>query len=112
MQGAISYDAPRPMPQGQRLENFFSEISVKKDINESMSVTASLVDIFNTRRWASELITPLYIQESSRRRDNRHFRVTFNWRFGKQDASLFRNRRPQQRGNQQQGGDDGGGFGY
>ena len=58
--------------------------------NRAMSVTLTGSDLLGTRR--SNIYTQSYyfIQESLRRRDPQFFRIQFNYRFGKLDASLLK----------------------
>jgi outer membrane receptor protein involved in Fe transport len=58
--------------------------------NKAASITLSCSDIFRTR--VSDVVTETdyFTQEVFRRRDPQFFRLQFNWRFGKFDASLFK----------------------
>jgi hypothetical protein len=97
------YESPRIIPQGKMLPMYFADISVKKDFSKSTSLTLAVVDVFDTRRMGSFISTSDYELDSSRRRENRFVKLTLMVRFGKMDATLFKNKRPQ--------GDGGGGDG-
>lgn len=98
-----NYESPRVIPQGTSNQQYFMDASINKDLMKMMSFTFSVSDVFNTKRHGAHYETPDYIQDFSRRRESRYFKLTVMIRFGKVDASLFKNRgkRP---GQQQQGG--------
>lgn len=97
------YDGPRIMPQGRSMSQYGVDISASYDITKQLAAVAAVNDVFFTRRWGNILDTPLLYQESYRRRDMRNFRITLTWKFGQQDASLFRRKQQQRR----DGGGDG-----
>jgi len=68
------------------------EAAIKKDFlkNNAASLTLAMSDIFRTRSYSSHAETPYFIQDNYRLRDPQVVRLTFNWRFGKVDASLFK----------------------
>ena len=86
------YESPRVIPQGKRLEQFDSDFALRKDLfkNNKGSFTFSINDIFNTHRYGVIYDTETFYQESYRRRSVRSFRVTFSYKFGDSDFSLFR----------------------
>lgn len=90
------YEAPRIMPQGRTIDQYGIDASVNYDISKQLSAVVAVNDVFFTRRWGQVLDTPFMHQESFRRREMRNVRLTLTWKFGQQDASLFR-RRQQQR---------------
>ncbi len=106
VQAMANYESPRILPQGKTAPMFFSDLSVKKDFGKNFSLTLALVDVFDSRRMGQNLETSNYIQDFSRRRENRFVRATAMWRFGKPDAALFK-KKPQRGGGQEEGG-----FGY
>ena len=65
-------------------------------------LTFSVNDIFDSRRRVNRTNTDFFIQDQLRRREVRNFRLNFQYRFGKMDASLFKgkknNRRDQNSG--------------
>lgn len=105
-----NYEGPRPIPQGHSLEQYSIDATVSKELSKKFSITASLNDVFNTRRFGTAYETLYFTQEISRRRDVRNFRVTATWKFGQQDTSLFRRKQQQQRRDPGATGGDEGGF--
>lgn len=101
------YEAPRIMPQGRTLDQYGIDVSANYDITKGLSAVLAVNDVFFTRRWGNVLDTPLLYQESYRRRDMRNFRITFTWKFGQQDASLFRRKQQQRRDGGGEGMDEG-----
>jgi len=99
------YEAPRIMPQGRTVGQYGIDASVNWEIRKQLSAVLALNDVFFTRRWGQVLDTPLLHQESFHRREMRNLRLTLTWKFGQQDASLFR-RRQQQPREPGGGGDD------
>lgn len=92
------YEGARPIPQGEQLEQWGVDAAVSKDFGKRLSTSLSVNDIFFTRRWGTRYETPEFTQESWRRREQRFVRFTLTWRFGQQDASFFRRKGQQQRG--------------
>lgn len=90
------YDAPRIMPQGGTMAQYGIDASANYEFAKNWNAVLAVNDVFFTRRWGQVLDTPLLYQESFRRREMRNVRLTVTWKFGQQDASLFR-RRQQQR---------------
>ncbi|MEO8823118.1 MAG: TonB-dependent receptor [Ginsengibacter sp.] len=86
------YRSPSVIPQGKRLERFSSDFALKKDLfkNNRGSITFSVEDIFNTHRYGVIYDTPTFYQETYNRRHVRSFRLTFGYKFGNSDFSLFR----------------------
>jgi hypothetical protein len=59
--------------------------------NRTASVSLNVNDIFRTKLYdAYSESLPDFTQNIQRRRDPQVFRLNFNWRFGKFDASLFK----------------------
>jgi len=59
--------------------------------NRTASLSLNVNDIFRTRKYdAYSEQSGLFYQNIERRRDPQVFRLNFNWRFGKFDASLFK----------------------
>jgi outer membrane receptor protein involved in Fe transport len=78
--------------QGYSMPNFEMDASVKYEFlkNKAASLTLSVRDIFKTDKNDVYTLTPLYDQHTVRRRDPQFLRLTFAYRFGKFDASLFK----------------------
>ena len=73
------------------------DIALRKDFlkDKTASLTLSMNDIFRTRVYrthsTSNFSNTVYsIQDNERRRDPQMVRLSFNWRFGKFDVSLFK----------------------
>ena len=86
------FESPRVFPQGKRLRRYGADFAMKKDIfkNDKGSLTFSINDVFNTQRWGTIYDTENFYQETYRRGDGTSFRLTFNYKFGKGDFSLFK----------------------
>ena len=77
--------------QGYSLPVWYVDASIRKDFwNKKASLSLSIQDIFRSRKTGSFTDSALFIQESWRRRDPQLYRLTFSYRFGKFDTSLFR----------------------
>ena len=89
------YESPRVIPQGKRLEQFNSDFALRKDLfkNNKGSFTFSINDILNTHRYGVIYDTENFYQESYRRWGVRNFRITFSYKFGNSDFSLFKKNR-------------------
>ncbi len=86
------YHSPRVIPQGKRLERFSSDFALQKDLlkNNRGSISFSVNDIFNTHRYGVIYDTPTFYQETYNRHWVRSFRLTFSYKFGNSDFSLFK----------------------
>ena len=78
--------------QGYYLPTYGLDVAVKKDFlkNKAASLTFNFSDVFATRKNASYSETSFFTQNTSRVRDPQFYRVTFTYRFGKFDVSLFK----------------------
>jgi ferric enterobactin receptor len=98
-----NYESERVLLQGLMLPNYFADFAIKKTFFKVASLTFSVSDIFDTRRMIQHLnIDDRYLQMSLNRRDVRFFKVNFSMPFGKPDASIFKNRKRPQQGQQGQ----------
>lgn len=86
------YEGKRPQPQGYAIPNGGVDLSASKDFGSHWSAQLTVNDVFYTRLWGTILDTPDLYQETERRREMRFIRVNLTWKFGEQDASLFRRR--------------------
>ncbi|MEZ4757688.1 MAG: outer membrane beta-barrel protein [Flavobacteriales bacterium] len=91
------YESPEIQPQGRTLSQYGIDASLGHDLTRKLSAVVSVNDVFFTRRWGNILETPFFYQENFRRREMRFVRFTLTWKFGEQNASLFRRRGEQQR---------------
>jgi len=89
------YESPRVIPQGKRLEQFNSDFALRKDLfkNNKGSITFSVNDILNTHRYGVIYDTETFYQKSYSRWNVRTFRITFSYKFGNSDFSLFKKNR-------------------
>lgn len=67
--------------------------------NKAASLSLNVNDIFKTRKYGIHSESIYFIQDAERIRDAQIFRLNFNYRFGKFDASLFK--RKNNRGGQE-----------
>jgi hypothetical protein len=73
------------------------DISLAKEFNKKFSMNFTVNDVFNTKRWGALYETANFNQDFSRRWESRYARLTFSWRFGEMDQSLFRKRNTNKR---------------
>lgn len=78
------YDAPKPIPQGNKTDLFFFDISLSKKIKR-FSATLLLSDVLDTKQRGTVYKTPDYEQFLIRRRSSRFVKLTLAWRFGTKD---------------------------
>lgn len=67
--------------------------------NKVASLSLNVNDVFRTRLFDQYTETPFSIQNVQRRRDPQVFRLNFNYRFGKMDATLFKRKNTRAEGN-------------
>ena len=101
------YEGQRPVPQGFSMAQYGVDLSMAYEPNKHWTFTASVNDLFDTRRWGTVFDTPTVYQESYRRRDQRNLRVNITWKFGEQNSSLFRKRNNPRREPGAEGGEGG-----
>jgi outer membrane receptor for ferrienterochelin and colicin len=82
----------RSTAQGFIGANYGFDLALKKSFfkDQAASVTLAISDVFSTRVNYQSINSPLYLQESYRWPDSPMFRLTFGYRFGKMDMSLFK----------------------
>ena len=92
LQFSGQFESPRVFPQGKRLRRYGADFAMKKDIfkGDKGSLTFSINDVFNTQRWGTIYDTESFYQETYRRGDGTSFRLTFSYKFGKGNFSLFK----------------------
>lgn len=78
--------------QGFIRSNYGVDAALRFDFlkNKAASVSMNVNDIFRTRKFSNHTETSFVIQDVERRQDPQIFRLNFNYRFGKMDASLFK----------------------
>jgi outer membrane receptor protein involved in Fe transport len=91
-QAVGEYESPSVLPQGKRKEQYSLDLAFRKDFlkENKGTITFAVNDVFNSNRWGTIYDTDNFYQDSYRRRNVRNFRVTFTYKFGKADFSLFK----------------------
>ncbi len=86
------YESPEVNPQGRNLEQYSVDFALRKDLfsEKRGTLTFALNDVFNTNRYGSIYDTETFYQDSYSRRNVRNFRVTFSYKFGNADFTIFR----------------------
>jgi hypothetical protein len=86
------YEGPMVIPQGKTKQQFSSDFAMRKEFlkKKAASLSFSINDIFNTRKFGTIYDTDDYYQDSYRRWNVRSFRVTFSYRFGNSDLNFFK----------------------
>lgn len=94
------YESPRVMPQGKSKEEFNVDMALRKEFlaNNRASIVFAVNDVFNTNRWGMIHDTEQFYQDAYRRWNVRNFRITFSYKFGKNDFNLFNGRGEGRRG--------------
>ena len=106
-----NYESPRILLLGASIPLYSADFSVNKTISTKWNINATVSDIFNSRRMGTHYETPYYIQDLSRRRESRFFRLSVSYMFGKMDASIFKKAKQMRQGDNNQGSQDGLDFG-
>ncbi|RYY55182.1 MAG: TonB-dependent receptor [Chitinophagaceae bacterium] len=90
--GGGMFGGPASASQGYVRPNYGVDAAVRLEFmkNKTASISLNVNDIFRTRRSDIHSESTLFTQDSYRIRDQRVFRLNFNWRFGKFDPSLFK----------------------
>ena len=77
--------------QGYSIPVWYLDASLRKDLwKRKGTLTLNVQDIFRTRRTGSHSESAFFVQDTWRRRDPQMVRLSFSYRFGKFDVSLFR----------------------
>jgi hypothetical protein len=74
------------------LRQYSADFALRKDLfkKDKGSVTFSINDIFDSQRYGVIYDTETFYQEAYRRRRTRDFRITFSYKFGDSEFSLFK----------------------
>lgn len=90
--GGGMFGGPSSAAQGFIRPNYGVDAAIRFDFlkNNAASLSLNVNDILKTRRFRSYTESPFLVQDAWRRRDYQVFRLNFNYRFGKFDASLFK----------------------
>lgn len=82
---------PSNSAQGYGIPVWFVDISLRKNFwDRKGSLTLSFEDVFRSRRNGSHSESTTFVQDTWRLRDPQFVRLTFSYRFGKFDQSLFK----------------------
>lgn len=106
-----NYESPRILLLGATIPVYSMDVSLNKMFGTKWILTATLSDAFNSRRMGAHYETPYYLQDLSRRREARYFRLSVTYLFGKMDASIFKKAKQMKGTDSQQGSQDGLDFG-
>jgi len=87
----LDYESPSVIPQGRNIAEFDIDMAIRKDFLKSKkaSLTFAVNDVFNSRKWGAVYDTEQFFQDSYRRWNVRSFRITFSYKFGDSNFSLF-----------------------
>ena len=88
------YESPEVISQGTTKSEYGVDFAMRKDFlkKNKGTITFAINDAFNTRRWGNVYDTESFYQDSYRRWSVRSFRVSFSYKFGNADFSLFNKR--------------------
>ncbi len=86
------YQSPRVIPQGRRIAELSVDFAIKKEFlkDKKGSLTFSVDDLFNSRKWGTIYDTEQFYQDAYRRWNVRSFRISFTYKFGDAKFSLFK----------------------
>jgi outer membrane receptor protein involved in Fe transport len=86
------YESREVTVQGKNAAQYRVDFAVRKDLlkDNRASFTFNINDVFNTHRFGNIFDTETFYQESYRRRNVRSFRISFTYKFGKADMTLFK----------------------
>jgi len=86
------YESKEVTAQGHNLPQYGVDFGLRKEFlkDKKASFSFNINDIFNTQRWANVYDTDAFYQESYRRRNVRSFRISFVYKFGKDDFNISR----------------------
>jgi outer membrane receptor protein involved in Fe transport len=84
------YEGPEVIPQGKEKAQFGADFAMRKEFlkNKKASLSFSVNDIFNTRKYGTIYDTEEFYQDAYERWNVRSFRLTFSYKFGNTD--IFR----------------------
>lgn len=104
LQANANYESPKILLLGSANPIYSADLSINKLIGTKWILNAALNDVFNTKRMGTHYETFYYVQDLSRRREARYFRVTVTYVFGKTDASIFKRNKSLKNTGEQNGG--------
>jgi outer membrane receptor protein involved in Fe transport len=81
LQTSLTYRAPQNVPQGRRQSYFVVDLGLSRDVLKGNgTLTLSVRDLFNTRKYRYETITPTYTSEAEFQWRSRSAILSFNYR--------------------------------
>lgn len=80
------YEAPKPIPQGNKTDLFFFDVSLSKKIKKKFIFSIVLSDVMDTKQRGTVYSTPDYEQFLIRRRESRYLKFNATWMFGKSET--------------------------
>jgi iron complex outermembrane receptor protein len=103
-----TYEAPKIVPQGKTIPLYYFDASLSRDFG-FFTINLTVSDVMNSKASGTDLYqasvldpqTDIYIprsgfiQDTSRRRDQRYAKLGVSFKFGKIDSSLFKKKKPQ-----------------
>jgi iron complex outermembrane receptor protein len=82
-----SYQAPKPVPEGTQNSVYYFDLAASKDLGP-VTINFGISDILNTHIHTYTYDVPdEYMQSQSRRRQARYAKISFTYKFGKEDKS-------------------------
>jgi outer membrane receptor protein involved in Fe transport len=90
--GFGGHGGPENTVQGYILPTYGLDLALRKEFPKvkGLSAAINVQDVLKTRVYETHNSTPLFVQDSFRRRDWQLVRFTLTWKFGKADHSLFK----------------------
>ena len=89
-----NYEAPKVSAQGKTQEVYWIDLAYKANFwNSKGSVTLSISDILNTRKYTTIYDYSSYYQVNYRDRETRIANITFTYRIGKSDGKATNNKK-------------------
>ena len=83
-----SYEAPKPVPQGNSLPVYFFDIAASKELGP-VTINFGISDVLNSNVHGYNYDVPgEYIQSLSKRRQTRYAKLSFVYKFGKDDKPV------------------------
>ncbi len=87
-QSSINYQAPQETPQGFRQSIYAVDLALARDVLKGKgTVTMSVRDLFNSRRWRNEVIADDFFSTSDFQWRARQFLLTFTYRLNQRKQS-------------------------
>jgi len=92
LQLTTEYESKEVRAQGKNLPEFQMDFGLRKEFlkDKKAAISFNIHDIFKTQRWGSIYDTESFYQESFRKRNARGFRISFTYKFGKNDFDIFK----------------------